>query len=134
MQFTITGKSLNELYAKNPSLFFSHWWADEKFADEKPEAGEYEAEALFTHYKNTGERLMPNWYTRTSVVVSYGLRVDVGRFDERGLVVDLWVGGPGDSVGVSSSRKLSSLAPCHLEPPESLRLIFGGKEVEYRKV
>lgn len=47
LKIKTTGKSLNELHKKygtSPKGFFSPnpWWKDEEFADEKPEAGEYE--------------------------------------------------------------------------------------------
>ena len=45
MKFTITGKSLNELYqeyGQGLGGFYSQWWEKRSFADEKPEAGIYE--------------------------------------------------------------------------------------------
>lgn len=46
------------------------------------------AEAIFTHYKKTGERLLENWWSRTSVQSSGGYFVYVGYFDSDGLYVN----------------------------------------------
>lgn len=160
IKFTCTGKSLNELYetyGKGSRGFYSHWWKGEKFADDRPEAGEYEidierkslcgmtfseqagalhlgfsvphpavvVEALLSHYKETGECLMSDWYSRTSLLDSGGYRVDVGHCDAEGVRVgDCWVDGRGVLVGVGACRKLPSLGPRALDPVESLRLEF----------
>lgn len=45
MKHNYSGKSLNELhkeFGEGKGGFFSHWWADQKFGDEKPDAGVYE--------------------------------------------------------------------------------------------
>ena len=45
LKFNITGKSLNELYkiyGEGDGGFYSHWWKDESFANEKPKPGTYE--------------------------------------------------------------------------------------------
>lgn len=45
-------------------------------------------EAILTHYQNTGERLLENWYSRTNVYTSEGNLADVGSFDRDGVNVD----------------------------------------------
>lgn len=55
MKFKTIGKSLNELhamYGEGNGGFLSHWWKDEAFADDRPEAGEYEL--LIEHKKFHG--------------------------------------------------------------------------------
>jgi len=55
MKFTTTSKSLNELYdiyGQGKNGFYSHWWADEPFADEKPEAGKYEIKLEKKQFEN----------------------------------------------------------------------------------
>ena len=45
MKINYTGKSLvelHEMYGEGKGGFYSFWWRDELFANEKPEAGEYE--------------------------------------------------------------------------------------------
>lgn len=45
MIHSYSGKSLNELYkefGEGKRGFYSNWWENEKFADDHPEAGEYE--------------------------------------------------------------------------------------------
>lgn len=45
MKFKTTGKSLNELhaiYGEGKGGFYSHWFKNEDFANDKPEAGTYE--------------------------------------------------------------------------------------------
>jgi hypothetical protein len=156
MKFICTGKSLNELYAEygeGKGGFYSHWWKDEAFANDKPPAGEYElniehrtlhnltyeeqvqqlpvgfaiphpavlAEALLSHFKATGEYLMKDWWSRTSLLDSDRYRVYVGRCDAEGVVVDDRDG----SVGVGASRKFDqSFEPRSLDPlePSSLEL------------
>ena len=156
MKFIFSGKSLNELYkeyGKGANGFYSHWWKDEKFADEKPEAGEYDiniekkqlmnltfkeqeaelkdgwevphpavlAEALLSHFKRTGECLMPDWYSRTVSTDSNGFRVNVGACDSDGVIVSDWSDGRRVSIGVSASRKFKkNIEP--LEPLEPLAL------------
>ena len=64
------------------------------------------AEAVLSHYAETGERLLENWYSRTSVLDSGGGRVSVGGFDSNGLgVYSYWADGRGCLLGVASSRK-----------------------------
>lgn len=64
------------------------------------------AEAILTHYRNTGERLLKDWYSRTSGVSLDVYRVYVGGFGSSGLGVDRWdFGDRGSSIGVSASRK-----------------------------
>lgn len=66
------------------------------------------AEALLTHYKNTGEKLMSVWWGRTNVLGAHGSQVDVGRFRPGGLNVSFDWGSVADPrVGLSVARKLS---------------------------
>lgn len=66
------------------------------------------AEAILSHYKNTGVRLLENKYSRTNVFTSDGNRVGVGDFDVKGLLVSNWYDGHRhDHLGVSAARKLS---------------------------
>jgi len=61
---------------------------------------------IIGHHFATGERLFENVYVRTSSVGSVGVRVLVGGFDSRGLiVVSYWDDGRLDYLGVSSARK-----------------------------
>lgn len=143
MKIKTTGKSLNELYTEfgtGSKGFWSKdpWWKNESFADENPEAGEYEinveknltdltynqqkekipkgfdfphpavlAEAILFHYKNTGERILEDWYSRTSAIDSDGDRVYVGDFDAEGLNVSYWDDSyHDDDLGVSSCRQI----------------------------
>ena len=63
-------------------------------------------EAILTHYEKTGERLLEDWYSRTSCVVSDGFRVYVGYFASDGLFVYYYSDGDRySSLGVSASRK-----------------------------
>lgn len=79
-------------------------------------------EAVLEHYKNTGNRLLQNWYSRTNTLDSYGGRVGVGGFGAGGLYVCRYGGGlRGASIGVSSSRKLK-LESGNLETFETLSL------------
>lgn len=81
------------------------------------------AEALCIHFKETGERLMTDWWSRTSLLDSDGRRVDVGRFGAVGLGVDhYWVDDRRSYLGVVGARKLDtgSLAP--IDPFDSLPL------------
>lgn len=79
------------------------------------------AEALCIHFKETGVRLMEDWYSRTSLLGSDGDRVRVGRFVADGLRVnDYWDDVRFSRLGVSASRKF--LEPRVLTTPESLTL------------
>lgn len=150
MKITTTGLSLLEVKATYPDCFYGQsWYEDESFATEKPPAGAWEfdftsehtgktfkeqkelvgdtvphpavlAEALCIHFKETGERLMSNWYSRTSSLGSGGNRVDVGYFDAGGLYVgSYWNDDRSDFIGLSSARKLDTGT---LEPIENLSL------------
>ena len=130
----------DEFSTGKAGFYNANWWIDESFAKEHPPRREYEiifrpdwnnmtyeeqldkmgneeflhpailAEAILTHFRKTGERLMKNWWTRTSSVGSDGLRVHVGAFASDGLdVYRCWDDRRGDGVGVSSARKLSTL-------------------------
>ena len=82
------------------------------------------AEAILTHYKNTGERLLENWYSRTSFLGSVGRHVLLGFFVSDGPGVGYWWGGRRFSgIGLSSSRKLRNLKPRKLD------LNLNGKEI-----
>jgi len=75
--------------------------------DEVPRASVL-AQAILIHYLETDERLFPGIYVRFSDVVSGGVRVYLGRFDQDGLSVDSnWGTYRNSSVGGSASRKLS---------------------------
>lgn len=80
-------------------------------------------EAILSHFKETGERLLEDWYSRTSSLVSDGNRVIVGLFGSRGLdVYDCWVDDRYSDLGLASARKLESLESQSLEISESLNL------------
>lgn len=76
-------------------------------------------EAILSHYRETGKRLLKNTYSRTNILGSGGRRVSVGSFDAEGLYVDLWYGFRDGAVGVSSARKLLSVEPVNLDTFES---------------
>lgn len=77
------------------------------------------AEAILTHYKKTGKRLMENWWSRTSSVDSSGFRVYVGYFDSDGLLVYNYSDDHRyDYVGVASARKFKSLKTGNLDTLE----------------
>lgn len=79
-------------------------------------------EAILEHFTKTGERLLENWYTRTSSLGSDGNRVLVGDFGAGGLDVGGWRGDRrSGGIGLSAARKLP-LNPESLEPIESLNL------------
>ncbi len=64
-------------------------------------------EAIFSHYKKTGERLLEDWWTWTSSRSSVGKLVYVGWSDAGGVYVDDWPPDSSfDSLGVSFSRSL----------------------------
>lgn len=125
-----------EFGTDSKGFYDQNWYEKEAFWNEKPEAGVYEiniekaltnltyeeqkerlngfefphpavlAEAILTHYKNTGERFLEDWYSRTGSITSGGHRVHVGLFGSRGLVVGYWGDGRrGSNVGLASSRK-----------------------------
>ncbi|MDD5110881.1 MAG: hypothetical protein PHI63_06775, partial [Patescibacteria group bacterium] len=76
---------------------------------EVPFAVEEVGKCLLYHRKN-GTFLNPNQYGRCQDVSLDGLRVDVGRFDFGGLVVDGWADEERlDGVGVAASRKYPNL-------------------------
>lgn len=67
------------------------------------------AEAICIHFKETGERLLHNWYSRTSSLDSDGNRVRVGVFGADGLYVNgRWDDDRDSGLGVSSARKLAT--------------------------
>lgn len=73
-------------------------------------------EAILEHFKKTGERLLPDWYARTSAVAADGYRVVVGDFGGDGLDVDgCWDDGCSDGLGLLSARNLN-LESGTLEP------------------
>lgn len=92
------------------------------------------AEAILMHYKKTGERLLEDWYSRTSSTASDGDHVYVGGFDSGGLSVnDFWDVYRGDRVGMSASRKLKNLTPHSLESfdPLSIKVtVAGGRNTD----
>ena len=92
------------------------------------------AEAILTHYKETNERLMDNWFSRTCSVDSSGRRVLVGYFDSVGLYVAYYWGDYRVSdIGVASARKLN-LKPRTLEPFESRLLELENFKEKVEKV
>lgn len=79
-------------------------------------------EIVLSHFKETGERLLEDWYVRSDTLGSDGARVYVGRFGARGLLVSYWRDSGHDGyLGVSAARKLP-LKSRKLEPLESLTL------------
>lgn len=140
MKITTTGLSILELKQKYPKLLSKQdWYKKEAFANEKPDAGEYEfdftsrhcgstyeehketmkkgfefphpavlLEALCIHFTETGEKLMPDWCSRTSSLDSGGDRVYVGDSDsDRLYVYSYWYDDRSSSLGVSASRKIT---------------------------
>lgn len=88
------------------------------------------AEAILTHFKTTGERVLEDWYQRTSVLDSDGVRVIVGGFDAEGLDVHRWDGsGRSDNIGLASARKLK-FESRELETFESSNLELRVKNLE----
>jgi hypothetical protein len=76
-------------------------------------------EAILSHFKETGERLLENKYDRTSSLDSDGDRVYVGRFDASGLHVgNVWGYTRHDEIGVASARKLK-IDSCPLDTFDS---------------
>ncbi len=65
-------------------------------------------EALLSHYKKTGEKILEDWCVRTSSLYSGGHRVYVGYFDPDGLLVDYWGDNRNDTLGLSCAKRLSS--------------------------
>lgn len=91
-------------------------------------------EAILTHYQKTGERLLENICVRISALDSDGYRVDVGRFDGDGLVVNRYHDDSrDDSIGVSGARKLEPRTLEPLEPLESLEDLSLERAIEVCK-
>ncbi len=87
-------------------------------------------EAILLHYKETGQKMLSNSWSRTSILDSDGFRVSVGGFGAEGLDVSRWSDDSRvDSFGLSAARKLSS-NPGTLEPLESLSLESRIKSLE----
>lgn len=143
MKFTITGKNIIELRKEygtgNGGFYPQSWYDNEAFANDKPEAGEYEInfgentkgmtfaeqqkcipagfeivhpavilEAVLSHFKATGERLLETYWVRTSLLDSFGSRVSVGCCDAPGVDVgSLLDVEPYGDVGVGASRKFA---------------------------
>ena len=128
---------LHKEYGIGSSGFYSTdpWWKNEKFADKKMKARKYEltfdgnlkgktykeqkksvekvphpaivAEAILSHFKKTGERLLEDWYVRTASFDRDGYFVLVGRFDATGLFIrNVWDGRPDNFIGLASFRKI----------------------------
>lgn len=67
-------------------------------------------EAIFSHYKKTGERLLEDWYSRTSGRSSLGRLVLVGRSVALGVRVRFWLPDCSDvNLGAVFSRSLGNL-------------------------
>ena len=91
-------------------------------------------EAIFEHFKKTGERLLENNCVRTSSIDSDGLRVDVGHFDSGGLHVGrYWDDRRLSYIGLSGARKLS-LDTGRLETFESLSVRVENLEATVKKL
>lgn len=74
--------------------------------DEETPKAQVAIYTIIGHFLASGERLFENIYVRCSDLDSDGLRVDVGRFDAKGLGVGDWSdGGRVGSVGLSAARK-----------------------------
>jgi hypothetical protein len=79
-------------------------------------------EAILSHFKETGKRLLESKYARTSYLGSDGYRVYVGNFDADGLRVNVcWDDRSYDGIGVASARKLK-IDSCSLDPIVPLTL------------
>jgi hypothetical protein len=63
--------------------------------------------AIVLHFLETGERLLPAVYVRTSDVDSSGRRVGLGRFGPDGLRVRSWGDHPDYYIGLAAARKSS---------------------------
>ena len=88
-------------------------------------------EAILTHFKKTGERLLEDWYVRTSSLDSDGRRVDVG-FCPGGLYVYHWHGSNRvSSIGVSSSKKVNS---CDVMSVYAIPEIIEFNGFKYKKI
>lgn len=86
-------------------------------------------EAVLEYFKKTGEKLLPDWYARTSAVGADGNRVDVGGFDGGGLCVfDYWDDDCYGDLGLLSARNLN-LESRPLEP-----LDFSSLELRIKKL
>jgi hypothetical protein len=80
-------------------------------------------EAILSYYKNTGNRLMGNFWSRTSSLDSGGFRVVVGLFDSFGLSVYCYSDGYYiDNLGLAAARKCGNLKLESLSLDESLPL------------
>lgn len=93
------------------------------------------AEALCVHFKETGERLMSDWYSRTRAFDSDGDRVLVGTFDAGGLSVShCWDGDRDSYLGVFGVRKVDTRTLETLGSVESLPEILEVNGVKYKRV
>ncbi len=64
------------------------------------------AQAILKHYQETGERILENWYTRTSFTDSDGHHVSVGYFYSDGLYVYYhWDDYRDSCIGIAAARK-----------------------------
>lgn len=78
--------------------------------------------AMIQHKIESGEYTFPDHYARCSDLDSDGVRVIVGFFDARGLVVDsYWDSGRVSVVGLASARKIE---PLDIKPSDSLSSDF----------
>lgn len=88
-------------------------------------------EAVLAHFRETGKRLLEDWYVRAPSLDSDGLRVIVGYFDARGLSVDhCWDDYRDSRIGVSAARKLRNLKPGELETFDPSNLESRVKKLE----
>lgn len=79
-------------------------------------------EAILIHFKETGEQLFEDWYSRTSDRDSDGRRVCVGIDAGEVNVNRYWDDDRYPSLGLASARKLESLETQIIESSESLTL------------
>ena len=89
------------------------------------------AEALCVHFKETGERMLKDWYSSTSSLDSVGFPSVVGLFGELGLLVSNWLGHRIGNVGCGASRKLDDGS---LGPLESLPDVLEINGQKYKKI
>jgi hypothetical protein len=73
--------------------------------------------AIVLHYLQTGERLLPTAYVRTSDLDSAGRRVGLGRFSSDGLRVRSFGEHPDYYIGLAGARKSSWSSGASRRPP-----------------
>lgn len=92
-------------------------------------------EAIIEHFEKTGQRLLEDWWVRTSNLDSDGHHVYVGCFDSKGLRVNGWHDDRrNDVIGLASARKLDIGSIESLDTPLSLKLDILPKEISINNV